>query len=99
MLGQWTEGSRLSEINALNLNNVCSANFLFADNIVFQGEDDHAGGILDVHFFQYPRPVAFNGALAEEEQLADLLGGMLAADKPDDVFFPVGEQGGRRLFL
>ena len=99
MLGHWPPSATTRKINAQIVNNVYSADFLLPDNIVFQGEDHHAGGILDIHFFQYPRPVAFDGALAQEQQLADLLGGMLSADKPDDLFFTRGEQGRRRFFL
>src|SRR6185437_15893064 len=99
MLGHWPPSATTRKINAQIVNNVYSADFLLTDNIVFQGEDHHAGGILDIHFFQYPRPVSFYGTLAQEQQLANLLGGVLSADKPDDLLFPLGEQGRRCFFL
>jgi hypothetical protein len=47
--------------------------------------DHDAGGVAGVHFVEDLAPVAFYGAHALEDLVADLLGGIFLADKADDL--------------
>ena len=55
-------------------------------------KDHDTGSILDAHFFQDSRPIPFDGSFTQVELVSDLLGGMLPADKANDLFFPIGKE-------
>src|SRR6185312_524052 len=60
--------------------------------MVPERKNDDTGRVLYLHLIEDAGPVAFNGPLAQVEQATNLLRGVLAADQPDDLLFPVGEK-------
>lgn len=65
--------------------------------VVAQGVDDHAGRRPRAGFLHDGCPVPFDSARAGKQRFTDLFVVFLLADQADDLFFPFGKNGRRRL--
>ena len=55
--------------------------------------------VTGIHFVEDLAPVAFYGAHALEDLVADLFGRIFLADQADDLYFFGGKQGGMNVFF